>query len=253
LRILLIEDSPSDSTLIRANLEAELSGVEILRAKTLAGGLRKLSGARLDCILLDLGLPDAHGMEVIREVVSRAQDAAVVVLTGRKDDELATMAIQMGVQDFVMKSEFAFQELPRTIKYAIHRHRYVWRTQKEERRAALALTAAGQALWDWDALSDTLYLSPQWFVMLGLTRSPFMGNLDTWITRVHFEDQETLSAAVREGEGNSDGIRRASFRIAGNDGIFHPAEARWVPVERGGRLVQCVGVQYLSDRGQPRG
>jgi FixJ family two-component response regulator len=123
LRLLIVEDSPADVELIRA----KLGGVATSRAFTiesvdrLSAALRRLKSA--DVVLLDLGLPDTHGLDGVMRVVSEAPELPVVVLTGREDADLGLRAVREGAQDFLLKDKADGALLDRSLRYAIERKR----------------------------------------------------------------------------------------------------------------------------------
>ena len=101
-RVLVVEDSLSDSAYIQASL-AEEEGWTVDVVGRLADALPIAAG--YDAVLLDLGLPDSSGLETLQAVREVAKDFAIVVLTGTEDPVLASEAIRLGAQDFVLKGE----------------------------------------------------------------------------------------------------------------------------------------------------
>lgn len=131
VRILLIEDNVVQVHLLRHMLEANKAGqssglaqkFNVTSAGTVAEGIAKLSEGDTDLILLDLSLPDAHGLETLELVREQERDVPVVILTGMNDEELAVTAMQAGAQDYLVKDQINTQLLTRTIRYSIERHR----------------------------------------------------------------------------------------------------------------------------------
>ncbi|MGZ4615393.1 MAG: response regulator, partial [Actinomycetes bacterium] len=80
-RVLLVEDDEGDAFLVRELLTDAAPDIAIERVRTLAEAGVLLPG-RFDCVLLDLGLPDAAGLEALRMVLEAAPSLAVLVLTG---------------------------------------------------------------------------------------------------------------------------------------------------------------------------
>lgn len=75
-----------------------------------------------DVVILDLGLPDDNGLNAVRRILDHVE-CAVVVLTSSHDEHLAGSALQMGVQEYLLKDQFDAQLLMRTVRYAVERHR----------------------------------------------------------------------------------------------------------------------------------
>jgi signal transduction histidine kinase len=80
-----------------------------------------LAKAATDLIILDLGLPDAQGLEAVRRARAAAPRVPLVVLTGQNDELIAIQALQEGAQDFLVKGQIEAYGLVRAIRYAIER------------------------------------------------------------------------------------------------------------------------------------
>jgi serine phosphatase RsbU (regulator of sigma subunit) len=120
--VLLIEDDPGDALLVREALEAAAPELELREAGTLAEALDRLPDG-VACALLDLGLPDAIGLPGVRKLRERAPGIAVVVLTGRDDEQLGIEALGAGAQDYLVKGRVEPEVLARAIRYAVERRR----------------------------------------------------------------------------------------------------------------------------------
>lgn len=90
----------------------------------------------LDCVLLDLGLPDAIGLEPVARLRAVAPDASIVVLTGHDDEHRGIEALSTGAQDYLAKTGIDGSMLARAIRYAIERLR-LERSQQELLEARL--------------------------------------------------------------------------------------------------------------------
>jgi serine phosphatase RsbU (regulator of sigma subunit) len=125
LELLLIEDDPGDAFLVEEFLADSDLDVRITVARSLAEARRLLttgaSAAR--CVLADLSLPDGNGLEMLREVLTMAPRAAVLVLTGLRDAHVGVSAVAAGAQDYLVKQEVDAPLLQRAIRYAIERKR----------------------------------------------------------------------------------------------------------------------------------
>jgi two-component system, OmpR family, KDP operon response regulator KdpE len=115
--ILLIEDDPGIVSTLRVHLRAR--GYTIVTAEDGASGLRELTKAQPDLVLLDLGLPDLDGVDVLRRLRERS-DAPVVVLTARQASQDKVEALDLGADDYVTKP-FGMDELLARIRAALRR------------------------------------------------------------------------------------------------------------------------------------
>jgi two-component system cell cycle response regulator len=123
-RVLLVEDNPGDARLLREFLsDTEAMQFEIVRAERLAQALELVGRQPFDVALLDLSLPDAHGLETFETLCHHAPELPIVVLTGLDDDEISLKAVQLGAQDYLVKGQVTTALIVRSIRYAVERHR----------------------------------------------------------------------------------------------------------------------------------
>jgi len=122
MRVLLIEDSEDDAYLIREMLmEKEDAGILLVWVDRLGTGLTRLAENKSDLVLLDLSLPDSHGLETFDLVQGCAKDVPIVVLTGLDDEVMANQAVRRGAQDYLVKGRLDGTLLARAARYAVER------------------------------------------------------------------------------------------------------------------------------------
>jgi serine phosphatase RsbU (regulator of sigma subunit) len=121
LRVLLVEDDEQDAFLVRELLDEVHAPVDLTVARTLAEAQARIGAA--DCVLLDLGLPDAQGLDGLRRLLAVAQGAAICVLTGLGDEHLGAAAVGEGAQDYLIKGQVDGNFLARSLRYAWERRR----------------------------------------------------------------------------------------------------------------------------------
>ena len=125
--LLLIEDNPGDRRLTELALSEAASDAnmpcELHAVGTLADGLAWLADPThsFAIVLLDLGLPDAEGLDGLRSVRVANPDLPIVVLTGQSDLAIATAALKAGASDYLDKADLRPRTLFRAIRYAIER------------------------------------------------------------------------------------------------------------------------------------
>lgn len=123
LNVLLVEDNPGDVRLLRESLrEIETLRFDLYHVDTLTRALECIGQSSFDVGLLDLGLPDARGLDVVRRIHTAAPDIPLLVLTALKDDALAIQSLHEGAQDYLVKAEVDSHSLGRALRYAIERH-----------------------------------------------------------------------------------------------------------------------------------
>lgn len=121
LRILLVEDDEGDAFLVRELLSEAEAPFDLTIATSLREARTKMRGVQ--CVLLDLGLPDAEGIDGLRRLLAIAGSAAVCVLTGRSDEHLGVAAVAEGAQDYLVKGQVDGVLLIRALRYAVERKR----------------------------------------------------------------------------------------------------------------------------------
>jgi diguanylate cyclase (GGDEF)-like protein len=124
LRLLLVEDNPGDAVLVREMLRIALEDqVELIHVEALEDACAQVLEVEAACVLLDLSLPDAVGLEAVTRMQAAAPDIPIVVLTGLDDETLALNAVQHGAQDYLIKGRVDEVLIARSIRYAIERKR----------------------------------------------------------------------------------------------------------------------------------
>jgi diguanylate cyclase (GGDEF)-like protein len=122
--VLHVEDGDTQALLVDRMLDASLPAIFTLeRVATLRAARARLERRMPSCVLLDLRLPDADGLEALVGVRETAPDVPVVVLSGSPDEGLAVRTVQEGAQDFVTKEGADGQRIGRSMLYAIERKR----------------------------------------------------------------------------------------------------------------------------------
>lgn len=130
--LLLIEDNPGDARLVREWLRQHQDNhYDVIHVERLAAGFDVARQRAIDVVLLDLSLPDAHGLEALAAFQSTFPHLPIVVLSGSRDDIIALEAVRHGAQDYLAKSPESGYHIERALRYAIERKH----AQDELRRA----------------------------------------------------------------------------------------------------------------------
>jgi serine phosphatase RsbU (regulator of sigma subunit) len=120
ITVLLVEDDDGDALIVDDLLSEALIGARITRSRTFADALTELS-PQIDCVLLDLKLPDVEGLDTVLRLRAQAPDTPLIVLTGLHDEAAGVAAVDAGAQDYLIKGEVDGAQLARAIRYAIVR------------------------------------------------------------------------------------------------------------------------------------
>jgi len=122
VKILLVEDSPTDADLLRESLrQIDAAHFAITWAERLEDALQLLGRESFDALLLDLSLPDSTGADTFRQARRAAPHLPIVLLTGEDDERIGLEAIRHGIQDYLVKGHADGQQIARAIRYAIER------------------------------------------------------------------------------------------------------------------------------------
>jgi len=119
--VLLIEDDDGDALIVEELLLDAGDPFLLRRARTLAQAKTMLAG--VNCVLLDLELPDSRELQGVGWLTESVPSLAVVVLTGLSDEHLGAVAVAAGAQDYLVKGQVDGFLLQRVVRYAIERRR----------------------------------------------------------------------------------------------------------------------------------
>jgi two-component system KDP operon response regulator KdpE len=117
--VLVVEDEPQMRRFLRASLGAE--GYRVREAWTIADGIREVAAEHPDAILLDLGLPDGDGLELLRRV-REWSSVPVIVVSARGREEEKVAALDAGADDYLPKP-FGTKELLARLRVALRHSR----------------------------------------------------------------------------------------------------------------------------------
>src|ERR1700728_5259581 len=106
VQVLLVEDNAGDARLLREMFSKEPRGTfELSHLTHMQDAEAHLAEGGVDIVLLDMGLPDGHGLDTVRRAHLAAPNVPVIVLTGLDDEALAAQAMKEGAQDYLIKGQ----------------------------------------------------------------------------------------------------------------------------------------------------
>jgi len=121
LRLLLVEDDEGDAFLVSELLRAEDPSIVVRHVRSLGEAVQALASDPPDCVLLDLGLPDASGLDALERLRAVHPGVAQLVLTGDRDVQRGVDAVAAGAQDYLIKGNVDGEDLRRAVLYAVER------------------------------------------------------------------------------------------------------------------------------------
>lgn len=121
IKVLVVDDEPPIRKLLRMGLGTQ--GYQTIDAPNAKAAL-ELMADKPDLVILDLGLPDMQGLELLRQIRERREDVPIVVLSSRGDEVAKVEALDLGADDYVTKP-FGMEELLARIRTALRHQLHV--------------------------------------------------------------------------------------------------------------------------------
>jgi len=230
IRVLLIEDDPEDARLLREMLaEAKGTHFNVEWADRLQAGLEHLAEGGIDILLLDLSLPDSHGLDTVLTVNSRASGVPIVILTGLDDETLAIEAVREGTQDYLVKGQVDGNLLVRSIRYAIERKRTEVALRESEERFRQLTENIREVFWMTDLKkSRMIYISPAYQEIWGRTSESLYERPRSFLDSIHPDDREAVIGTFeKQAQGKPISVE---YRIMRPDGSVRWIRSRGFPV-----------------------
>lgn len=255
--VLQIEDNDVDALLAQAAVTKALGReAQVLRATTLARGLAIVRAAGVDLVLLDLNLPDSHGLDTLKRMRA-ATDSPIIVVTVEDAPELDQQALAAGAFEILHKGRLGPDAIVRLLRLAEQRR--VTRKSSEQAvqlahsRLELALAASGVCTWDYDISTGEVVLSDSWSHIVGARAGVTHTSFAALANRVHPDDLTALSLALAEVMKGQRGEYSVEHRVRHADGDWRWIVSRGKVVARDiyGRAARMLGTNLdVSERKQ---
>jgi diguanylate cyclase (GGDEF)-like protein/PAS domain S-box-containing protein len=173
-KILLIENNPALANSIRGVLAGAGSGsFDLEWVRQLSEGLARLDKKGIDAVLLELSLPDSHGIETFDKVFAAAPEVPILIF-GNGNEALAKEAVGRGAQDYLLPGHLDYS-LPRALRNAIERKAVDDALYLEKERAVVTLNSIGDAVLCTNISGNITYLNLVAETMTGWQREEAVG------------------------------------------------------------------------------
>lgn len=250
--ILLIQGDPADAKAVRDALSNSSDGaIQVEWVKTCAEGLERLTREvklrpdHITAVLLDLFLPDGHGIETFDRLYGAAPQIPILVLSASQHEDLARLAVQHGAQDYLLKGRLDSYLLPKALRSMIERAANAEALFEEKERAQVTLNSIGDAVISSDVSGHVTYLNVAAESLTGWSREDAAGHpIEDVFRIIDATTRETarnpLALAVRE---NKTVCLTPNCVLIRRDGVEAAIEDSAAPIhDRRGRVTGAVMV-----------
>src|SRR5258706_2739066 len=242
--ILVVEDNPGDALLLRKMLDRDGSHkFALTHVGRMSDAEKHLAENDFDIILLDLGLPDAQGLEALRRAHAAAPHVPLVVLTGLDDESLAAQALQEGAQEHLIKGQVDTRGLLQALRYAVERKTLEEALFVEKERAQVTLNCIGDAVICTDISGNVTFLNIVAEKMTGWLWQEAEGRPVTEVFQiVDATSRETTPNPMERAVGQDRTVHLPSnCLLIRRDGFEIPIEDSVAPIhDRGGQVTGAV-------------
>jgi diguanylate cyclase (GGDEF)-like protein/PAS domain S-box-containing protein len=243
-RVLLIGDHPDIAKLLYQASTAPDAGLFALESvRLLSKAMERLREREIDAILLELELPDSHGMETFDEVFSSASDLPILILADSANETLAVEALRRGAQDYLLPNHLDAFSLSRALRNSIERKAIEDALYIERERALVTLNSIGDAVLCTDTPGRITYLNAVAEKLTGWSRNDAIGKPLAEVLRIVDSDTgkvapDPLKMAIQE--NRTVGLTENCI-LTRPDGSESAIEDSSAPIhDRAGRVIGAV-------------
>ena len=241
IKVLLIENNPSDARLVKEELESVhfTTSIQLEWVDGLQKGLDYLATNTAQAILVDLSLPDSEGLETLQRVLGCAPQTPVIVITGLADEGTGMKALQAGAQDYLIKGQVDGRLLDRAIQYAIQRKQAEHDLRASEEKIQNIIQHSTSVFYTHTPDHILTYVSPQSRIILDCEPEEAMIRWQLFLSEhpINRQGIESTERAIQTGE------RQPPYEL---EVITLKGRKIWVlvdesPVVKDGKTISIVG------------
>lgn len=245
-KLLVVDDEFLNRYMLKQRLSR--SGFDVAEAESAEQALAEIERGGIDLVLLDVMMPGMSGLDLLKllRAVHGPADLPVIMATAIADSQSIAGALDMGANDYITKPIDYHVALAR-IQTQLERRDSELVVRQSEERYALASRGTEEGIWDWDLMSDRMYLSPRWKRSAGYAEDDIGNTAREWFSRVHPDDRIPLRSRLDDHWRSNAGAASpftAEYRLLHKDGSYRWMRASAYTVrDPEGRALRMTGSQ----------
>jgi diguanylate cyclase (GGDEF)-like protein/PAS domain S-box-containing protein len=215
--------------------------------------LRRDGKERVAAILVNLFLPDSHGLETFDRLFQTSSDVPILVLSSPEHENTAKLAVQRGAQDYILEDHLDNYFLPKALRNMLERSSNAEALFREKERAQVTLNSIGDAVVCTDVLGNVTFLNPIAEALTGWRADQAVGQPFVQVFQIidvsdHRRAIDPMALVIRT---NKPLNLPAGSTLVRRDGIESAIEDSTAPIhDRRGRVTG--GVMVFHDVTQAR-
>ncbi|UJP64528.1 PAS domain-containing response regulator [Mongoliitalea daihaiensis] len=246
-KILVVDDNKGDRVLIEAYLEDTVLLPKISEAESYKAAKKILENSSLlfDVILLDLGLPDLSGEELIKSMIKLFPKTPIIVLTGYPDVDFSRKSLKLGVSDYLLKDELNSPSLYKSIVYSIERKKATNQLIRSEKRYRDLFQLSPMPIWVFEEQTlRFLAVNNATIQTYGYSNEEFM---DMKITQIkHQDDIPLLETALKASKKSTRMNLSGVFKHKKKNGELMEVEVYTNDIEFNGKSAKIVLINDIT-------
>ncbi len=217
-KILLIEDNPGDVLLIRELLRNSIDiNYRLITTDSIKESEMIAKTDNPDVLLVDLAITDSKGINTFYKVKELFHDKPIIVLSGNNDFELSNVTVKQGAQDYLVKGNFTYNTLIRTIQYAIERNKLELAIKEGEEKFRLLADNVPMFIWMTGRDGSLNYVNKRFSNYLGIEQTQILQN--NFVEFINYEDRINRAKVLENAYKNKIGFK-VEYKLRGKNGEY---------------------------------